>query len=136
MMNTVSAMRALVLSSFANQYIVPIVGKALSDAGIDTIDLSDVTASGAKRMNAILDAIHEADLIVVELSDQSPNVMYELGIAHAFRKPAVILVDRYSPSKLPSDLAGFGYLVYDRNKPDELARELRSWIPSFSASRG
>ena len=63
----------------------------------------------------ILDRIRQADLIVAEVSRQDSDVMYELGFAHAFRKPTILLIDFNSgESKLPADLAGFEYFSYDR----------------------
>jgi nucleoside 2-deoxyribosyltransferase len=40
--------------------------------------------------------------------------MYELGFAHALRKPTILLASTKSDdSKLPADLTGFRYLLYD-----------------------
>ena len=127
------SLRALVLSSVENRRIIPVVQKALADSGIETINLDEAAVPGAMWASAISDAIHTADLVVVDLSHQNSNVMYELGIAHALRKPTIILASRDSGSTIPSDLAGFSYLLYDPNDPSGLTRELRHWIPSLSA---
>jgi hypothetical protein len=121
------AVRALVLSSLDNRRVTPVVKKALTDSGIETINLEETAAAGAIWASAVSDAIHDADLVIADLSDQNSNVMFELGIAHALRKPTIILARRDTHSKIPSDLAGFTYLLYDPNNPSELARELRHW---------
>ena len=127
-------MRALVLSSLENRRILPVVQKALADSGIEVINLFDeVFVPGAMWASAISDAIYTADLVVVDLTYQNLNVMYELGIAHALRKPTIILASRDSGSTIPSDLAGFSYLLYDPDDPSGLTRELRHRIPSLSA---
>ena len=84
--------------------------------------------------SAISDAIHAADLLVVDLSTENPNIIYELGFAHALRKPTIILASRAS-SSIPSDLAGFSYLLYDPADLSGLVRELRGWIPSLTTRR-
>jgi nucleoside 2-deoxyribosyltransferase len=128
-------MQALVLSSFENRKIVPVVKAALAQSGIETISLDEVILPGALWASAISDALHRADLVVADLSTENPNIMYELGFAHALRKPTIILASRASSSKIPSDLAGFSYLFYDPEDPGGLARELHAWIPSLTARR-
>jgi hypothetical protein len=128
-------MQALVLSSFENRKIVPVVKAALADSGIETISLDEAILPGAMWASAISDAIHRADLVVVDLSTENPNIMYELGFAHALRKPTIIVASRDSISKIPSDLAGFSYLFYNPQDPVDLVRELRAWIPSLTARR-
>ena len=50
----------------------------------------------------ILRSILAARVVVADLTDQNPNVFYELCFAHAFGRPVVIVVD--SPSNLPFDV--------------------------------
>ena len=73
-------------------------------------DLSPATSSLAANVEK---AIQQADLIVAVVPQQiSPNVFFELGMAHALRKPVILLV---SPQygQIPSDLAGIFYLRAD-----------------------
>lgn len=64
---------------------------------------------------AFLDGIHRhiisADLIVVDLTDLNPNVLYEMGYASAFGLPVIIFIDDFS--KLPSDLKHFLAIEYN-----------------------
>ena len=135
MLTLMRPLQALVLSSSEDRRIVPVVQQALVDSGITTIDLDEFVTPGAIWASAISDAIHSADMIVVDLSNENPNIMYELGIAHALRKPTIILASRDSGSRIPSDLAGYTYLLYDPKDPSGLTRELRHWIPSLSSRR-
>src|SRR5262245_46427244 len=49
-----------------------------------------------------------ADLVIAVISDPregnsiNPNVMYELGIAHSFRKPTIVVADK--DAKSPFDI--------------------------------
>ena len=56
-------------------------------------------------------SILEADLILCEMSERNPNVFYELGLAHAIGKPA-ILVSR-KEEDIPFDLRHIRVIVYD-----------------------
>jgi len=56
-------------------------------------------------------SILEADLILCEMSERNPNVFYELGLAHAIGKPA-ILVSR-KEEDIPFDFRHIRIIVYD-----------------------
>lgn len=51
----------------------------------------------------IIQPIYEADVIIADLTDLNPNVMYELGIAHTFNKKTIIITQD-ELSTLPFDL--------------------------------
>jgi predicted nucleotide-binding protein len=74
---------------------------------------------GAQLTTAITDAIRESHLVVADISEQNPNVLYELGYAHALGKKTQLLVGSHSSTKsIPSDLAGSGILFYELDKSD------------------
>ncbi len=50
----------------------------------------------------VLKGIQESDLIVADLTDNNPNVFYELGIAHTFRKKVILTTQ--SIEDVPFDL--------------------------------
>ena len=81
-------------------------------------------------VDAIWAGIRSADTFVADISANSPNVFYELGIAHALRRDVIILL--YSPSgklpaELPFDIRGHRVFVYssDESLHAILERELR-----------
>lgn len=51
----------------------------------------------------IIPPIYNADVIIADLTELNPNVMYELGVAHGFNKKTIIIT-RDDLSKLPFDL--------------------------------
>jgi len=107
--------RVFVLAPFNpdGQRVREAVRRAVEEAGFSVVQDSDAVRPGAERTFSILGSIREADLIIADVSFHNPNVLYEIGFAHALRKPTIFLYNIKSGSGLPSDLVGFGCLTYD-----------------------
>lgn len=84
---------------------------------------------------SIVRHIWEADLVVADLTDLNPNVLYELGIVHAMLKQNVIVVAR-TGQKLPFDLAHYRTLFYDDSNEghQDPARRLDEAINAITKS--
>ncbi len=72
----------------------------------------------------------EADLVIANLTDFNPNVMYELAVRHSVRQPVVIITER--TPKLPFDVATerMIYYVDDMAGTKELGIRLREAVPA------
>lgn len=117
------------------QPVVEAVYRAALDSGFASARL-DQMPPGALFTSFILERIRHADLIVADVSRQNPNVMYELGFAHALRKPTILLASTKSDdSKLPADLAGLRYLPYDPANLSVLTQRVRSEIKEVALRR-
>jgi hypothetical protein len=57
-----------------------------------------------------------ATIVLAELSGKNPNVFYELGLAHAIARPAILVTQ--TMDDVPFDLRALRVIVYDRNRPD------------------
>ncbi len=57
--------------------------------------------------------VENSQAVVAEISTHNPNVFYELGYAHALRKPAILLVRRQEGQKMPFDVQGYRAIFYD-----------------------
>lgn len=97
------------------------VRRAIQEAGLSVVPYNDAIRPGAELTLTILDAIRGADLIIADVSGQNPNVLYEVGFAHALRKRTMLLVSIKSGSRLPSDFDGLRYFVYDPENLEHLA---------------
>lgn len=80
----------------------------------------------------IREAIRRADVILCDLSGGSHNVYYELGMAHAMRKPTVLIVERHSNDVIPTDLQGFLFWSYELSQPKSLDRVARRVLTALS----
>lgn len=61
-------------------------------------------------MQDVWKAIRGARLIIAELTGRNPNVLYELGISHVLRKPAILLTQ--TMDDVPFDLKHLRCIVY------------------------
>lgn len=68
---------------------------------------------GPVVMLDIWDSICVAEVIVVDLTGNNPNVTYEVGIAHTLGKEMICLSQTTDPAKVPFDLLGRRLIKYD-----------------------
>jgi hypothetical protein len=67
----------------------------------------------------------QAKLILADLSGKNANVFYELGLAHALAKPAILIAE--SVDDVPFDLRALRILEYNKSRPrwgEELAEKI------------
>lgn len=62
-------------------------------------------------MDDLWEAINRARFIIADVTGRNPNVFYELGLAHALRKDAVIITR--TMSDVPFDTRHIRHIVYD-----------------------
>lgn len=79
----------------------------------------------------IVDKIHTeirlSDIVVADLTNANPNVTYELGFAHALKKPA-IHISATQPENLPFDLRQWSTCFYKFGNIHELVKKLSEMI--------
>jgi nucleoside 2-deoxyribosyltransferase len=74
-------------------------------------------------LEKINNSIRNADVIIADCSGRNPNVMYELGIAHAHRKK-VILITKDPVHDAPSDIRHYEFIHYELDKHIEFFKKL------------
>lgn len=77
----------------------------------------------------IVSMIVHAQVVVAVLDGRNPNVLYEIGIAHAIGKLVILLVKRDKSNDLPENLKGNRLLIY-RNE-DDLFEQLSKTLTSI-----
>ncbi|MCY9339029.1 hypothetical protein MOF28_11795 [Bacillus haynesii] len=82
---------------FIDAVIVPV----LSEFGFETTVAHKMTEGGSIT-NQLISRILEDDLVIANLTGLNPNVMYEVAVRHAVRKPIVHVCEH--GTKLPFDL--------------------------------
>lgn len=61
----------------------------------------------------IVAPVKVARVVVADITSRNPNVFYELGIAHSFARPVVLLTQ--TVEDIPFDLLRFRHIVYEDN---------------------
>jgi hypothetical protein len=82
------------------------------ELAFDIVRVDEVVGPGM-ILDDIRRQIEGAHIIVAEISSHNPNVFYELGYAHALRKPAVLLIRKDRMQDMPFDIRGYRAIPYD-----------------------
>ena len=78
------------------------------------VQRADDIRSSQNVMKDVVSAIARCHLIIADLTGQNSNVLYELGLAHAFHKPTIILTQD-KLNTLPFDTKSYRVIKYGRD---------------------
>lgn len=85
------------------------ISKTLTEEGFE-VTRADNINNQQNILHDIVGAIIQSDIIVADLTGSNPNVFYELGIAHTFDKPVILLTQDIED--VPFDLRSNRLLIY------------------------
>lgn len=114
-----------------NKYYSSIIVPAAEEAGLSTFR-ADSLYGPANLMLDIFENIKKAKVLIAELTTRNPNVMYELGLAHALHKPVILITQNIED--VPFDLRAIRCLVYDVTDPNwasDLATNIKMSIEAI-----
>ncbi len=101
------------------------VKEAVEEFQIESLEPTDSLAAIPVRTST-RELLARADFVIVDVTVMSANILYELGIANALRKP--ILMMSQQQVELPADLARQQLLLYKIDEMPKLGEFLRYWI--------
>lgn len=110
-----------------DRYYQEIYVPAIKEAGFEPIRADELFSTGSV-VEQIWDQIEKSKLLLADLSGKNPNVFYELGLAHAARKPVVFTASNVDD--VPFDLRHLRVIIYDTREP-EWALRLRKSIADY-----
>lgn len=84
--------------------------------------------TNANLRKYIVEMIIRAQVVIAVLDGRNPNVLYEVGIAHAIGKLVILLVKRDKSNELPENLKGNRLLIY--KSEDNLFEQLSETLTS------
>jgi hypothetical protein len=129
-----SGKTCFVMQPFADPlggYYDSVFKPAIEKTGLTPVRADDDIFATGKIMDQVWRGIHEASVLVAELTSKNPNVFYELGLAHALEKPVVLVSS--NQEDVPFDLRHIRVILYDRDDPfwgqklvDKLADNIQS----------
>lgn len=128
--------RAFVVMQFSDEFdklYAEVIRPVCAEFGFEAIRADDQYTSGL-IINDIVRAIHEASVVVADITPDNPNVYYEVGFAHGVGKSTILLCDR-ERERLPFDLSGFRTLFYHNviGGKQDVAHRLRRHLESMAA---
>jgi hypothetical protein len=89
-----------------------VIQPVAKDFGLRAYHAGEVFGPGV-ILEDIVRGIKEAKIIIAEISPTNQNVFYELGYAHALRKPSILLAEK--GQSLPFDVSGYRCLFYENS---------------------
>jgi len=114
-------------------YYDQIYKPAVEKAGLRPVRADAEIFGAGKITDQVWQGIKAAKILVAELTTRNPNVFYELGLAHALRKPVVLVSS--NENDVPFDLRHIRVIYYDVNDPfwgrkliDKVAEDILSAI--------
>lgn len=125
------------------EYYEKIYRPAIEKAGFTAVRADAEIFATGKIIDQVWRGINNAKVLVAELTSRNPNVFYELGLAHALRKPVVLVSS--NEDDVPFDLQHIRVIYYDVHDPfwgtklvDKIAENILSAIqnPEEAIFRG
>lgn len=82
------------------------------------INRADEILKSRDVVDNIISHIEQSDIIIVDLTLNRPNVLYELGIAHYIDPERTLLITQENFDDLPFDIQGYSCLKYESTDVD------------------
>lgn len=114
--------------SWFDRYFKEIYVPATKEAGFEPLRADGLFNTGAV-MEQIWTQIRKAKVLLADLTGKNPNVFYELGLAHALRKPVVFVAGDIED--VPFDVRHLRVVVFDIREPnwsDKLKRDITTYL--------
>lgn len=96
-----------------DSYYSQIYCQAIRNCNLEPRRVDDLSRPSS-IVGDIWDLTRKAKMILADLTGKNPNVLYELGLAHAITKPAILVAQ--SLDDIPFDLKDLRIIIYDKNE--------------------
>ena len=77
----------------------------------------------------ILDKLNRSQLVIADITDRNPNVLYELGVRHTLGGPAIVIAQK--KEDIPFDLLHYPFKIYSwktEKEKKEFKKEIKEAI--------
>ncbi|MEU6025121.1 hypothetical protein [Micromonospora sp. NPDC047134] len=101
----------------SDQILKHVIRPVVEERGYVAVRGDEIERAGMIT-SQVLDRIIQNDLVIADLTDQNPNVFYELAVRHALRKPFVQLLAK--GQQLPFDVQGMRVILVDHTDLDSV----------------
>ncbi len=98
-----------------DRYYEEIYVPAIKEAGFEPVRADQLFSTGSV-VEQIWEQIEKSKVLLADLTGKNPNVFYELGLAHAARKPVVFTSGELED--IPFDLRHLRVITYEVKEPE------------------
>ncbi|MBF0463862.1 MAG: response regulator [Nitrospirae bacterium] len=98
---------------------------AVTELGFTCMKANEMQYNGG-IIQKVYESINTAHLIIADMTDEDPNVFYEVGYAHAMGKDVILITQ--NADKIPTNLSNFVHTIYDSSKVRVLKENLKQKI--------
>lgn len=95
---------------------------------------ADMESAPDSITGRVIRRIVESDLIVADLSNQNPNVFYELAVAHGYKRPVVHIMQ--AGQSVPFDVGDQRVIFYDLTDPASVDGAVLALSSAATHARG
>jgi len=106
-----------------------VIKRSVEPLGYKVVRADEISEPGTINLQ-VLKRIVDSEIVIADLTGTNPNVMYELAIRHAIRKPVILLIS--NGEKIPFDIAAERAIFYDlgdiesvEKSREELVRQIQ-----------
>ena len=117
-----------------DRYSKEIFYPAVEDAGLKPLRADDIFGP-SPIVSDVWRSVKRAKIVLADLTGRNPNVLYELGLAHAIQRPVVMVTQNMGD--VPFDLRALRVIVYEQQAPNwgtalqrEITKSLREVVAS------
>ena len=123
-----------VVMQFSSQYeglYKDVIKPVCEEYDLNVVRADDVFSEDGIILQDIIKSIVESEIIIAEITPANQNVFYELGYAHASKKPTILLAEK--GKKLPFDIQGFRTLFYENSisGKNDIVGNLRKYLKAI-----
>jgi hypothetical protein len=106
--------------------VYDLVKSAGSAAGVNVVRADSIPYTTSGPLDDIQFAIQASSLVIADISHANPSVMYEIGFAHAEKKPLILIAN--NGRNVPFDLVALPALIYDSEESNYFVQALTALI--------
>jgi hypothetical protein len=105
-----SAFVAMQFSPPYNELFADVIKPICAEFGVQA-QRSDETFTQGLIIADIIEQINASKIVIADITPENSNVFYEVGYAHAYRKPTILIAEK--GRRLPFDVSAFRTLFYE-----------------------
>lgn len=113
----------------ADKVLRYVIKPALEEIGYE-VERADESSEAGSISKSVIQKVINSDLVIADLTNNNPNVFYELAIRHAIAKPFVQIIEK--GEKIPFDIYDIRTIQYELDL--EGADKAKSVIQEFAKS--